>query len=175
MIPEFKIGDLMLSRNDKPLSKLVRFFTRMPWEPPSRVSHAGVVVVDGVVSWVIEALGRVEKTPLLIDRDSQVAVFRHRTMTRDQALTVWARAAMSLGQKYGYATILTSALDWLLGGEFVFRRLTRGSINCSMLAARCYEKVGISFGVSSGQATPDDLWDYVKSHPEEWECVYKEF
>ena len=42
---------------------------------------------------------------------------------------------------------------------------------CSWLVAHAFKKAGKTFGVKPGAATPDDIWDFVRSNPDKYETV----
>ena len=64
-------------------------------------------------------------------------------------------------------------MDWGLKGAYVFRRLTHDDNYpiCSWVVAYAYDAAGRRFGVDPGAADPDDIWDYVTSHPEEYRQI----
>lgn len=165
-----KPGDLLLARTNNRIGYAIRYLTRHLGESRSRVNHAGIV-------W--DERNSIEANPpragfcSLTGRKDKIAIFRHK---RGFALAhgVLTAASDMVGWKYGTCALIMSALDWLLFEHYVFRRLTRNSIVCSTLVARAYASVGIKFGVDPCAATPDDLWDWVKSHPTDWQCVYDE-
>jgi hypothetical protein len=84
-----------------------------------------------------------------------------------------AAAERYVGRRYGYLKMLAHLLDWLFLGVYLFRRIAsmdRYPI-CSWVVAHAYGKTGRHFGVAPGAASPDDIWDYVVAHPQEYRCV----
>jgi hypothetical protein len=79
-----------------------------------------------------------------------------------------------VGRKYGVLKLFAHFADWLLLGAYVFRRLAQMDKYpiCSWMVAYSFEKGGVSFGVPPNAATPDDIWDYIQKHPDDYEEVY---
>lgn len=183
-MPVLMVGDLMFTRGRSFMSRLIRYFSRRVGEPRSIVNHVGVVTTGGEIdgsparAWVTEA-GVTVTTNHVLPRDSEVAVFRNMRLSSAQRMVIANTALKYRGMKYGYWKIAAHLLDWFLQGAYVFRRLA-GMKNypiCSWLAAYSYSRVvdrSFGFGVPPGAASPDDMWDWVKSHPEEWVQVYSD-
>ena len=171
-------GDIFLRRGRGFVNRAIRFFTRHIGEGRTKVDHVGLVVVGGSMrdAVVVEALARVERHRL-VDRyggqTDQVAIYRPLRLTPPQIQKVISAANDYVGRPYGYGKIALHALDWVLQGAYVFRRL--GRIDdypiCSWLVAHAYGKIGVHFGVAPGAASPDDIWDYVSNHPLEFTRV----
>ena len=178
-VVELQPADIFLSRSRTLLGALIRFFTRAFGERRTRVNHVGVVVEGGDVqsAVVVEALAFVRKHRLWSrfggSRRHQVAVYRPRGMSADDALTIVKSAEDDVGQKYGWLMVAAHFLDYLLLGAYVFRRLIRADDYpiCSWVVAWAYQKTGRDFGVPAAAASPDDIWDYVRSHPDEYEEI----
>lgn len=172
-------GDVFLTRGSGLLSALIRFFTRSFGESRTKVNHVGVVVEKGTVEScvVIEALLRVKRHRLWArygppSRDL-VAVYRPLELGTDQLRAILAEAEEQVGRSYGFLKLAAHFLDWLLLGAYVFRRLTdEGDYPiCSWLVAHAFAKAGMDFGVEPGAASPDDVWDHVTTHPENYARV----
>jgi len=149
--------------------------TRRVGEAPSKVSHVGIMVSSELI---VEALSTVVRRPLAGRlRSPEEAAHRHLpplNLTGVEEVKVTLKANNYVGRKYGYLKIVAQALDWFLQGAYVFRRLAgmdRYPI-CSWLVAHAYLAAGKDFGVPAGAATPDDIDDFVRSHPEKYECVW---
>lgn len=173
-------GDIFLTRGRGLISRAIRLFTRRIGESRTQVNHVGLIVAGGTpqTATAVEALRTVERHPLeeaYGGAKDEVAVFRPRGLTPDQIQGIVRAAEAYVGRRYGYGKIVLHALDWVLQGAYVFRRLGRMDRYpiCSWLVAHAYGTVGHHFGVDPGAATPDDIWDYVTSHPEEFERVRK--
>jgi hypothetical protein len=123
---------------------------------------------------VVEALLKVEEHPLWTQygppaRDA-VAVFRPLNLSSEDVDKVVREARDHVGEKYGFGKLVLHFLDWCLLGAYVFRRLGTSERYpiCSWLVADAFEAVGKRFGKDKCQAQPDDIWDFVTSHPKKY-------
>jgi len=172
-------ADIFLTRGHGLISRLIRVFTRHIGESRTKVNHVGIVVEGGPTekAVVVEALSRVVCRRLIVgygDGRTEVAVYRPLNLTPDEIKTVVAAAEHYVGKEYDYFMIVLHLLDWFLQGAYVFRRLGKGMDNypiCSWVVAHAYLKVGKKFGVDPGAASPDDIWDFVTTHPEKYQQV----
>lgn len=171
-------GDIVLTRGRGFVSRAIRFFTRRIGESRTKVNHVGLVVEGGPFgrAVIVEALRAVERHRLADaygGADDEVAVYRAFHLSPAQLARVVAKAESYVGQRYGYGKIALHALDWVLQGAYVFRRLGRMDDYpiCSWLVAHAYAEAGVHFGVAPGAATPDDVWDHVTSRPHEFARV----
>lgn len=165
--PRPKPGDLFLERDDSFVSRVIRFMTRSWGEGRSKVSHVGIVV--GYGGQVVEAVTPAVRRSVLPEK---AAVYRPRQVCGSAVASV---AESYVGRKYGIAKILAHALDWILGGPYLFRKLAKMDDYpiCSWMVAYSYEEVGVQFGTPPWAADPDSIMDWVESHPTEWECIRK--
>jgi len=175
-----KPGDVFLTRGRGFLSWAIRFFTRTIGEKRTLANHVGVIVTPGdfMTCKAVEALVKVREHSLWEQygppkRDS-VAVFRPLNLTEENVKTIVAEAKEQVGKKYGVFKVLAHFLDWCLLGAYVFRFVARNGRYpiCSWLVAHAFAKVGKSFKVRPGAATPDDIWDFIKNHPDKYEQVH---
>jgi len=100
-------------------------------------------------------------------------IYRPLRLDAAQRAAVVAKAREYLGREYGYFQLVGHFLDWFLQGPYVFRRLT-GSDDypiCSWVVAHAFAVVGVTFGVEPGAAQPDDIHDYVSTHPDPFERI----
>ena len=163
-------ADIILTRGQSLLSRAIRVLTRSIGEPRTRVNHVGIVVRGGPLKEVIvvEALSRVRRHKLsehYAGTGDDVAVYRSTDLSDEQRQLIVSAAEGYVGREYGYFKALLHVLDWIFLGVYLFRRLgwmDRYPI-CSWLVAHSFKKAGLSFGVTAGQATPDDIWDFVNS------------
>jgi hypothetical protein len=173
--------DVFLTRGNGFISKAIRFFTRSIGESRTKVNHVGIVVEDGTVKTavVVEALSMVKRHRLWdkygTPAKDAVAVYRANNLNSEEIKTIVAEAEGQVGRKYGYLKVIAHLLDWALLGAYVFRRLADNGDYpiCSWLVAHSFSKAEKYFGVEPGAASPDDIWDFVKSHPDIYECVHK--
>ena len=172
-------GDVFATRGRSVVSRLIRFFTRSFGEKRTRVNHVGLVVVGGLLQdvVVVEALSRVRRHKLLSrygkGGTSEVAVFRPLNLDEDQKRMLVAKAESYVGRKYGWGKVVAHFADWLLLGAYVFRRFTQGDEYpiCSWLVAHAFKAVGKHFGKPAGAASPDDIWDFMTTHPDKYREV----
>jgi len=181
MSVQLKKGDVFLTRGNAIISRLIRVFTRGFGEKRTSVNHVGIVVKDGTLksAVVVEALSKVVEHKLWDKygppNGDAVAVYRPKNCPPDEIKTIVAAARKQVKKKYGWLMIGAHFLDWMLLGSYVFRRLVPGDKYpiCSWLVAYAYSEVGKYFGVNPGEASPDDIWDFItETHPELYERIY---
>ena len=92
-----------------------------------------------------------------------MAIYRPTNLTDEEQTQILMAANSYAGKRYGYLKIFLHFFDWLLVGEYAFRRLGRMDRYpiCSWLVAHSYKKAGKHFGVPARAANPDDIWDFV--------------
>jgi hypothetical protein len=180
MAVEAAAGDVFLTRGHGFLSKAIRFCTRGIGEKRSKVNHVGVVVVGGnlEICIVVEALTKVKRHRLLKQygppKKDGVAIYRPTNLTEEEIAKVVATANEMVDQSYGYLKILAHLLDWLLFGIYFFRWFGRNGKYpiCSWLVAYAFEQAGKHFGVKTGMASPDDIWDFIEENPDKYEQIH---
>jgi hypothetical protein len=122
-------GDLVFETSTSAQSAAIQWATRSPW------SHVGIVDVGRDGAFVIEALGRVSRTPWSAWRrralrGGEVLVLRPRALTAAQRAGAAARARDFLGKRYD------PRFGW--GDDRIY---------CSELVVKAYERgAGISYG-----------------------------
>jgi hypothetical protein len=106
-------------------------------------------------------------------RGKTIAIYR--TLTLDIKARYRIAGGMSeyVGRPYGWLKIVAHGLDKFFGGVYLFRRLAGMDKYpiCSWPVAHVWAREGLYFGVKPGAADPDDIWDYVTTHPEQYECI----
>ena len=168
-------GDIVCTRGDSWISRIIRLFTRTYGEAPTRVNHCELVVNGGTLE---------DAEVVSADRHG-VAIRTILPYHAGQWLTVWRpgpssvlyakRAAVSalsvIGEKYPVWRLVAHALDWIIGlggavDVYLFRRFMRSSVvmECSYLVAWAYEP-WLSFGRPVPEISPDDIDDYCRYHP----------
>lgn len=172
-------GDLILSRSNTLMGKVARFFSRHIGESRTQVNHSMVVIKGGSVQQavIVEALYKVVCRKLIDGYNSdgiQIAVFRKRNISDESIGAICEKAMSYNNRRYGIAKLFAHFGDWLLQGAYIFRRLARNDYYpiCSWLSGFSYAAGNVFFGKPPAQLQPDDMWDYVKSNSEEWECIY---
>ena len=106
-------------------------------------------------------------------RSPTVGIFRPTNLSEEEIRTVVAAAEGYVGRRYGVLTLVAHLADWVLQGAYVFRRLTNDDRYpiCSWLVAHAFKRVGKSFGVAPGAASPDDVWDFCVNNPDKYAVV----
>jgi uncharacterized protein YycO len=164
---EYDPGDFILTHGSAFYSKLIRFGQRLRFRGNNRKyawwNHAAMIVSD--TGDLIEALGPgVEKTHIdkyklteyHLVRLGSLAVHRDRQQVVDFA-------AWSVGEKYGWSTIVSIAFALLFGGRFNFG--IDGQTICSGLVARALERTNAIFDRTPSHIMPADLARYFKVTP----------
>jgi hypothetical protein len=173
-------GDIFCTHGETFLSKLIRFCSRAPGEPQTRVNHVGIVVEQGTLqtAQVVEALITVQQHslwsqygPPCID---QVVIYRPQGLFPIELERMAAKARSYVGRKYGWAKLATHFLDWCCGGAYLFRRLNHADRYpiCTWVDEEAVDEVHWDFGVPLGSTQPDDIDDYCRLHTEKWHCIF---
>lgn len=173
-------GDIFLTRGTGFISSAIRFFSRTGGESRTEVNHAGLVCSYGTnqSAYIVEANRVVQKNIMgryRNNKNTDIAIFR--PVDRDEYIleTIALKAESYVGRKYGYLKIVAHFLDWCLGGRYLFRRFARMDRYpiCSWVVSYSYDAVNKTFGVPPWAASPDDIWDYCISHPNEFVLIHK--
>jgi hypothetical protein len=173
-------ADIFFTKGKDFLSRAIRVCTRAFGESRTKVNHTGLIVSSGDLqtAQAVEALITVKKHPLWSHYGppdkNEVAIFRATDLSHADIEKIVAGAESYVGRKYGVFKLLAHFLDWLLQGAYVFRRLAQMDDYpiCSWVVAYAFEKAGVSFGVPPNAASPDDIWDYIHAHPEDYVEIY---
>ncbi len=187
-LPGFLPGDVILfaGRTD-PYGRLSRWLMRTGREGPTYAVHTAQFL-DAGRYLELDFVGKIRGTrEILRPRQAHdlwqrrgFEVWRCRTLTARQRDAVTRQARAYLGARFGMAKFLTHLLDGLLNKllrreVFVFRRLNHDQRYpiCSWITAFSYDRaLDYRFGVSPECADPDQIDDWVRAHPAEWERVY---
>ncbi|HEY6001440.1 MAG TPA: YiiX/YebB-like N1pC/P60 family cysteine hydrolase [Anaeromyxobacter sp.] len=127
--PRPEAGDLVFETSTSPQSAAIQWATRSPW------SHVGIVEVAADGTFVIEALGKVSRTPWRAWRrralrGGDLLVLRPRGLSAEERGRAVARARAFLGKPYD------PRFGW--GDDRIY---------CSELVVKAYERgAGISLG-----------------------------
>lgn len=164
-------GDIICFSGPSLLSRAIRWLQRSAGEPPSKASHVGIMVADGLLC---EALSRVVVHPLVpriqatVASGGLVSAWRPLGLDAHALSMVVAKALEYEGRRYGWWKLFPHALDnKLFRGKYVVRRLLRLPRYpiCSWLAAYSFEEVRLNFfGVPPWAAQPDDILDFILAH-----------
>jgi hypothetical protein len=107
-------------------------------------------------------------------------VWRCRSLTPVQRRAVALKSLEYLGTKFGWSKLFTHLLDALINKVvhkqvFFFRKLNHDQRYpiCSWITAFSYDRaLHYHFGVPPDGADPDQIHDWVTSHPDEWVRVF---
>ena len=174
-------ADVFLTRGHGFISCAIRFFTRGIGEKRTKVNHVGIVVEAGTpeTAVVIEALSRVNRHRLWNrygpPSKDFVAIHRATNLSPEEKAVIVAAAEKYRGQEYGKLMIVAHLLDWMLLGAYFFRRLVPGDKYpiCSWVVAESFGKAGKHFGVEAGEASPDDIHDFItEKRPDLYETIH---
>jgi hypothetical protein len=174
MIP-LKSCDIILTSSPGILGSLIKYFQKENNESPSKVSHCGIMVDD---TNIVEALAHVMKRSVKggygSKSSSSLSVFRPLNLSENEKQVILTKAASYVGRTYGYFKIAMHSLDWATGGHYLFRRIAGMDKYpiCSWVVAHAYGAAGKDFGVAAGAAQPDDIWDFVTTNLDKYECVF---
>jgi hypothetical protein len=164
---EYDPGDFILTHGSAFHSKLIRFGQDLRFRGSNRKyawrNHAAVIVSD--TGDLIEAIGAgVEKTHIDEYKPTEYHLVRLGSLAdrRDRQQVV-AFAGWTLGEKYGWLTIVSIALTLLFGGKFNFG--IDGRTICSGLVARALERTSAIFDRTPSHIMPADLARYFKVTP----------
>ena len=183
---EFLAGDIIsfAGRGDA-VSRATRWLTRTTGESATYAVHTAQFL-DAGHYLEMNLVTKIRPTAAIFTpRGAQKMWRRGFTVWRCRALTPAQRAAISrharayLGAKFGWAKLLTHLLDGLINkvvgrNVFFFRRLNHDQRYplCSWITAFSYDRaLHYRFGVPPEWADPDQIDDWVKMHPDEWERV----
>jgi hypothetical protein len=181
-------GDLVLTRSERPIPRLIRWATREGGErEPTLVNHVAMVSVGGPAlgARVIQAIfSGVEEVGFIETFGPGpwpfLAIYRHRDSAGRGLLREIAWAREQLGDGYSIASLCLLFAD-SLAGKLIKRRVTLLSRLCrvtplwycsELIASIKRKSYGETFGrPSPATTTPDDIADWVQAHPDEWACV----
>jgi uncharacterized protein YycO len=165
---EFLPGDFILTHGKSVFSYLIRFGQGLRFWGRDRQytwwNHAAMIISgDGNL---IEALGAgVECTNIVKYRATEYhlvhlssAVANEHDRQQSVKFAEW-----TLGQRYGWATIVSIAISLLFGGKFTFG--FDGQFICSGLVARALERTNAIFDRSPSHIMPADLAKYFHVTP----------
>jgi hypothetical protein len=175
----FEPCDIVLTSGVGWLSDTIRKVTQSKGEPPSLVSHAGLIVKGGTAGSAIlqEAAGRVRRgtlRDLYGGKPDLVSVWRPNFLSLRDKDKILASANESNGRGYGWGKIVLFLLDAkLLKGSYGFRRLGMSRLPfCTYDLAVHFMSAGYSLGVRRPcELDPDSLWDYLWDNGDKFELV----
>ena len=188
-LPEFEAGDIILFAGMGDLyGKVGGWLMRTSGESPTYAVHTAQFL-DASRYLEMDFVGKIRATgEILRKRQAHdmwerrgFEVWRCRWLSAEEREMVSQKALYYLGAKFGMAKFLTHLLDSMInkvaGREvFFFRRLNHDQRYpiCSWITAFSYDRaLNYRFGVPPECADPDEIDDWVNSHPAEWTCVFR--
>ena len=165
--PDPQPGDFILTHGNAWFNKCIRIGQRLRFRGADRKytvwDHAALVVDEN--GGLIEAAGPgVQRTDLSAYRDIEYHFVRLGVAVgeTDRAEAV-AFAEWSLGEQYGWLTIVSITLGLLTGGRLTFG--FEGQQICSGLVARALERTPAIFDRDPADIMPADLAKYYRVEP----------
>lgn len=168
------------------LGVLIRFFSTMPTEPKTDMSHAEVVTKGGIPE-VAETVGatfpRIRAVAFAKHMCCRMRVHRRRALESEARMDIADRALDDVGKLYGLLRLFAFVIDCTVSKvvsfiRWVFRRRPAG-VEWRFFSRVTYFKIYIcsehawnwhGYDKYKGM-TPDDLDDYCMNRPDEWELV----
>ena len=189
LLPTFMAGDI-ISFAGRPdwYGRISGWFMRTAGEGPTYAVHSAQFL-DADRYLELDLVGKIRATAEILRQHQPhdmwqrrgFTVWRCRALTPAQREAVTQQALTYVGGRFGMAKFVTHLLDGLItkarGREvFFFRRLNHDQRYpiCSWITAFSYDKaLQYRFGVPPECADPDAIDDWVCTHLEEWECVFR--
>jgi hypothetical protein len=108
-------------------------------------------------------------------------VWRCTRLTAEERAALTGEALMYVHVKFGFAKLWAHTLDDLIckllhRDVFLFRHIDPEDRHpvCSGVTATVYDRaLHYRFGIDPECADPDQIHDWVRSHPDEWVCVFR--
>lgn len=179
-IPAFLPGDVVVCPGGYAMPHiLTRWVSRSHDERPTYAVHTAqflgarrVIEMDMVV--------KKRTTSELLQIRKSFEVWRCNSLTLSQRKDISRKSLEYLGRKFGWSKLITHLLDGVVNKVvhrqvYFFRRLNHDQRYpiCSWITAFSYDRaLHYQFGVPPECADPDQIHDWVRSHPDEWVCVF---
>lgn len=157
LAPKLRPGDFILTHGNEWTSKMIRFGESLRYHGADRKytywNHAAMIVdEDGTI---VEALGSgVQKRNIGVYTPTERTLVRIEASEEDRR-EVADFALWTVGQSYGFLTIISIAYTLLTGGKFSFS--IDGQEICSGLVARSLERTTLIFPHDPAHIMPADL------------------
>ncbi|MFL5733435.1 MAG: hypothetical protein ACJ78Q_09545 [Chloroflexia bacterium] len=188
-IPPFLAGDVILFAGEGDLySEVGGWLMRDKGEGPTYAVHTAHFL-DGRRVLEMDFVGRIKSLDDVLNRRYKLDMWKRRgfevwrcaTLTPDQRRALTRESMRYLNAKFGMAKFLAHLLDDLIGKAagrefFFFRHIDPQDRRpvCSGITASVYDRaLSYRFGVDPECADPDDIYDWVTSHPGEWARVFR--
>ena len=168
----YEVGDVVCFIKPKGwdlIGRGINFFqTTAKDETKTQCYHVGMIVEEGnfaSAAVISESRHRVINRPLSISTyNREFKIYRLKpSLIGSQKQAIQEEARKWEGRRYGYLKILLHALDWCLGGAYVFRRicLFPNMPFCSYYIGKLFIAAGVDVGwPNPKQLQPDDIMDF---------------
>lgn len=177
----FLPGDVIFlaSVGDLP-GRLGSWIAQSRGEKPTYAVHTAQFLDAGTIM-EMDFLTEMRGISHLFKRRRGFEVWRRRGLAAKQRKGLMRKALVYSGTMFGWGKLVTHVLDGLINKVtrkefFFFRRLNHSDRYplCSWITAFAYERaLHYRFGVSPECADPDQMHDWVKSHPGEWALIFR--
>lgn len=188
-LPIFMPGDVIVFAGQADLySKLSRWLMQTRGEEPTYSVHTAQFL-DARSYLELDIIGKIRLTEEILRKHQKhdmwqrrgFEVWRLANLTNEERAALNSQALAYLGARFGWAKFVTHLFDGLINkltGKdlFLFRRLNhdRRYPICSWITSFSYDRaLHYTFGVPPECADPDEICDWVSTHPDEWTCVYR--
>jgi hypothetical protein len=175
-IPELMPGDVILCPGRRAIPHVfTRWATRAHDEHPTYAVHtAQCLDADKIIEMDMVVKKRSAKEFFQIREAFEV--WRCSSLTLGQREAISRKSLEYLGRKFGWSKLLMHLLDGLANKVvhkpvFFFRKLNHDQRYpiCSWITAFSYDRaLHYRFGVPPECADPDQISDWINSHPGEW-------
>ncbi len=187
-LPQFMAGDVVLFAARGDLYGIVgRWIMRTRGEGPTYAVHTAQFLDAGRYI-ELDLVGKIKPTEQILKAHQSHDIWKRRgfevwrstSLDDEQRQAVTDKALIYVGAWFGWAKFVTHFLDGLIdklmGKEvFFFRRLNHDQRYpiCSWITSFSYDRaIHYQFGVPPECADPDEIADWLTSHPDEWQCVF---
>ena len=188
-VPQFLPGDVILFAGEGDLySKVGGWLMRDRGEGPTYAVHTAQFI-DPQRVLEMDFVGRIKSLDDVLNRRYKFDMWKRRgfevwrceTLTERQRRALTRQALAYLNVKFGLAKFGAHLLDDLIGKLlrrefFFFRHIDPEDRRpvCSGITASVYDRaLHYRFGVEPECADPDDIYDWVTTHPDEWVRVFR--
>jgi hypothetical protein len=179
-IPMFMPGDIILCPGKRVMPHiLTRWATQARDERPTYAVHtAQFLSAHKIIE--MEAVVKKRSMKAFFQLRKAFEVWRCNSLTLSQRQAISRKSLEYLGRKFGWPKLFTHLLDGLANKVvhkqvFFFRRLNHDQRYpiCSWITAFSYDRaLHYQFGVPPECADPDQIHDWISTHPDEWVRVF---
>ena len=171
-----KRADVVFTRGNKLLHRLIRWGQTSPGESPTYVNHALLVLSDSPDlpghAMIIESESRVRAGLLgQLHRGDWFFAYRPLNLNPGEAALIRDAALRRLHEKYGWSQLILQLIDAkVFRGADVARRLASRDSRpiCSRLVAEAYAVADYTFGLPPAACDPDSMLDFCTTNPDKY-------